>query len=56
MDAGQVVALGTPEELRATHGVRSLEDVFRAVTGRGIESEGRYSDVPSQRRVARRLG
>ena len=57
MDSGRVVELGTPTELLARHEARSMEDVFRAVTGRGLaQSEGRYSDVRTQRRVARRLG
>jgi ABC-2 type transport system ATP-binding protein len=57
MDGGRIVALGTPGELLAEHGARSLEDVFRAVTGRVIApDEGRYRDVRAQRRVARRLG
>jgi ABC-2 type transport system ATP-binding protein len=57
MDAGRVVDLGTPAELLDRHSVRSMEDVFRAVTGRGLaQGEGRYSDVRTQRRVARRLG
>jgi len=58
MDRGSVVELGSPAELLERHGARSLEDVFRAVTGHAIapDEEGRYSDVRSQRRVARRLG
>ena len=56
MDGGRIVALGTVEELLASEGVRSLEDVFTAVTGHVIADEGRYSDVRAQRRVARRLG
>jgi ABC-2 type transport system ATP-binding protein len=56
MDAGRIVDLGTPSELLSRHGERSLEAVFRAVTGRVISDEGRMSDVRSQRRVARRLG
>ena len=56
MDRGPVVELGSPGELLDRHGVRSLEDVFRAVTGHVISDEGRYSDVRAQRRVARRLG
>jgi ABC-2 type transport system ATP-binding protein len=56
MDAGRIVDLGTPSELLSRHGERSLEAVFRAVTGRVISDEGRISDVRSQRRVARRLG
>ena len=56
MDVGRIVELGTPSELLARHGARSLEEVFRAVTGRAITEEGRISDVRAQRRVARRLG
>jgi ABC-2 type transport system ATP-binding protein len=57
MDSGRVVELGTPDELLSRHGARSIEEVFRAVTGKGIASEeGRYRDVRAQRRVARRLG
>jgi ABC-2 type transport system ATP-binding protein len=56
MDGGRVVELGSPGELLARHGERSLEAVFRAVTGHVISDEGRYSDVRAQRRVARRLG
>jgi ABC-2 type transport system ATP-binding protein len=56
MDGGRIVELGTPSELLRRHGERSLEAVFRAVTGRVISEEGRYSDVRAQRRVARRLG
>ena len=56
MDAGRVVELGTPASCSRAHGARSLEAVFRAVTGRVISDEGRYSDVRAQRRVARRLG
>ena len=56
MDGGRIVELGSPGELLARHGERSLEAVFRAVTGRVIADEGRYSDVRAQRRVARRLG
>ena len=56
MDAGRIVELGTPVELLERHGARSLEAVFRAVTGRALADEGRISDVRAQRRVARRLG
>ena len=56
MDAGRIVDLGTPAALLSRHGERSLEAVFRAVTGSVISDEGRISDVRSQRRVARRLG
>jgi len=59
MDLGRLVAQGEPAELIERHEAASLEEVFTAVTGRGIDEahqEGRLSDVRSQRRVARRLG
>ena len=40
MDAGRVVELGTPLELLERHGARSLEAVFRAVTGRALAEKG----------------
>jgi ABC-2 type transport system ATP-binding protein len=58
MDLGRLVEQGAPAEVRARHGLESLEEVFTAVTGHSIdqEKEGRLSDVRAQRRVARRLG
>ncbi len=56
MDHGRIVERGTPDELLSRHAARSLEEVFRAVTGHVIAEEGRISDVRTQRRVARRLG
>jgi ABC-2 type transport system ATP-binding protein len=58
MDQGHLVEQGEPRELLERNGSESLEGVFTAVTGRGIEQadEGRLADVRAQRRVARRLG
>ncbi|MFG3280893.1 ABC transporter ATP-binding protein [Streptomyces sp. NPDC048111] len=66
MHHGKVRALGTPEglkaELRARRGTPgdpapTLEDVFRDVAGRGLDSEGGdFRDVRSARRTATRLG
>ena len=58
IDHGRLVEQGDPRELLARTGCESLEEVFTAVTGRGIEHarEGRLADVRAQRRVARRLG
>jgi ABC-2 type transport system ATP-binding protein len=58
MDRGRLVEQGEPRELLERHGSESLEGVFMAVTGRGIEHahEGRLADVRAQRSVARRLG
>ncbi len=58
MDLGRLVEQGAPADVRARHGLESLEDVFTSVTGRSIEQEqeGKISDVRAQRRVARRLG
>ncbi len=36
IDHGKLIALGTPEELRATHGAKDLEEVFLKLTGRAI--------------------
>lgn len=58
MDHGRLVEQGPPRELLERNGSDSLEEVFTAVTGHGIEQagEGRLSDVRAQRRVVRRLG
>jgi ABC-2 type transport system ATP-binding protein len=61
IDGGRLVEQGEPAELTERHGAESLEEVFTAVTGRPIETdgeteEGKISDVRAQRRVARRLG
>jgi ABC-2 type transport system ATP-binding protein len=58
MDLGRLVELGSPTELLERNGCRSLEEVFEAVTGHGIQEtqEGRLSDVRAQRRVVHRLG
>ncbi len=39
IDYGRVIALGAPRELIAGRGVRNLEEVFIALTGRGIREE-----------------
>ncbi|MFF1355056.1 ABC transporter ATP-binding protein [Streptomyces sp. NPDC058297] len=68
MHRGRVHALGTPDGLRRDlHEQRgnagsdepwpTLEDVFRDVAGRGLDSEGGdFRDVRSTRRTASRLG
>jgi ABC-2 type transport system ATP-binding protein len=57
IDRGQIVARGTPAELRREYGSESVEQVFTTVTGRPLEHEGgRLRDVRRQRRIARRLG
>jgi ABC-2 type transport system ATP-binding protein len=60
IDHGRLVEQGEPAELCDRHGAESLEEVFTAVTGRGIDEterqEGRLADVRAQRRVVRRLG
>jgi ABC-2 type transport system ATP-binding protein len=57
MDHGHLAALGTPAELRDETGELNLDDVFAAVTGKELESEGgSYRNVRAQRRLARRLG
>jgi ABC-2 type transport system ATP-binding protein len=63
IDNGRLVEQGEPGELIERHGADSLEEVFTAVTGRPLdtdgadpEQEGRLSDVRAQRKTARRLG
>ncbi len=60
IDAGRLVEQGEPAELIERHDADSLEEVFTAVTGHTLTSdgdqEGRLSDVRAQRRTARRLG
>jgi ABC-2 type transport system ATP-binding protein len=58
MDLGRLVEQGEPVELLERNGAQTLEEVFTAVTGRGMDEahEGRLADVRAQRSVARRLG
>ena len=59
MHQGSIRAVGTPGELKSAQGEgATLEDVFRAIAGRGLESEegGGYRAVRGARRAANRLG
>jgi ABC-2 type transport system ATP-binding protein len=56
MDFGRIVAEGTPDALRDQFGAASIEDVFTAATGHGIEEGGSFKDARATRRVSRRLG
>jgi ABC-2 type transport system ATP-binding protein len=58
MDAGSLVALGTPTELKAGMGKSeaSLDDVFIHFTGSNLESGGTYRETRRTRRRVRRLG
>jgi ABC-2 type transport system ATP-binding protein len=56
MDLGELVAQGTPAELRAEYGAATLEDVFTAATGRRLEEGGGFRDARARRRLSRRLG
>jgi ABC-2 type transport system ATP-binding protein len=58
MHRGRLRALGSPDELKASLGPdRTLDDVFRAYAGGGIDEEGgTYRDVRSTRRTAARMG
>ncbi|MGD0713251.1 MAG: ATP-binding cassette domain-containing protein [Gaiellaceae bacterium] len=56
LDLGEVVAQGSPEQLRTEFSVPSLEDVFTAATGRTIEEGGSFRNVRAGRRLSRRLG
>jgi ABC-2 type transport system ATP-binding protein len=65
IDHGRLIEQGEPPDLIERHDAGSLEDVFRAITGRplgeetgeeSLDEQGRLSDVRAQRRTARRLG
>jgi ABC-2 type transport system ATP-binding protein len=56
MDLGHIVTAGTPDALCAEYDAVSIEDVFTAATGHGIEEGGTLRDVRAGRRVVRRLG
>ena len=59
MNEGKMVALGTPDELKAQIGnpEATLDDVFISFAGKHIrESESGFRDISRTRRAARRLG
>jgi ABC-2 type transport system ATP-binding protein len=58
MHLGQVKAIGTPTELKASIGTSdaTLEDVFVHFAGASSESGGSYRETARTRRTARRLG
>jgi ABC-2 type transport system ATP-binding protein len=57
MDRGRIAAQGTAAELRAETGTTSLDEVFAAVTGHGLDDEeGSFRGIRAGRRLVRRLG
>jgi ABC-2 type transport system ATP-binding protein len=58
MHLGQVAAIGTPAELKASIGGEgvTLDQVFAHYAGAALESGGSYRETIRTRRVARRLG
>lgn len=58
MHLGQVVAIGTPGELKASLGAagKTLDDVFIHYAGDSLETGESYRETVAQRRTARRLG
>jgi ABC-2 type transport system ATP-binding protein len=57
MDHGRIAVSGSPADLKAAIGPEAtLDDVFAAHAGRGLESGGGYRDVARTRRTARRVG
>jgi ABC-2 type transport system ATP-binding protein len=58
MHMGNLVALGTPDELKGTIGKRhaTLDDVFIHFTGNNLETGGTYRETRRTRRRVRRLG
>jgi ABC-2 type transport system ATP-binding protein len=57
MHRGNIVAIGTPDELKATVGGENptLNDVFVHYAGDALESGGSYRETSRARRTARRL-
>ena len=56
MHMGNVAAIGTPSELKASVGKNAtLDDVFVYYSGYEVDSGGNYREVSRTRRVARRL-
>lgn len=54
---GRLVAVGTPQELKARVGARAtLDDVFETLTGAALEGRGGYRDVRRERRGVREHG
>lgn len=58
MHRGQIAAMGTPAELKASVGGENvtLNDVFVHYAGDALESGGSYRETSRARRTARRLG
>lgn len=58
MHRGEITAIGTPDELKATVGGEDpdLNDVFVYYAGDALESGGSYRETSRARRTARRLG
>ena len=56
MHLGKVAVIGTPEELKASIGGGTLDDVFVRYAGDTLESGGAYRETASERRIAKRLG
>ena len=56
MDLGELVAEGTPSELRTLFQAPTLEDVFTAATGHRLEEGGGFRDARTRRGLSRRLG
>jgi ABC-2 type transport system ATP-binding protein len=57
MDHGRIAISGSPEDLKAAIGPNAtLDEVFTAHAGRGLDTGGGYRDVARTRRTARRVG
>jgi ABC-2 type transport system ATP-binding protein len=57
MHAGHLAAVGTPTELKDQLGPgATLDDVFAAVSGAGLDIGGSFRDISRTRRTAKRLG
>ena len=56
MDAGRILAMGTPEELKRRTGTENLEETFVALLPEGKRGAGTPVDHPPARRDRRRAG
>lgn len=58
MNRGDLIVVGTPDELKASAGSggATLDDAFAFFTGNRLQAEGGYRDAARTRRTAARLG
>jgi ABC-2 type transport system ATP-binding protein len=55
MDHGKIVAIGSPQQIKAQTGTESLEEAFLALTGTAVRDEN-PNQLDGMRAVARKWG